>query len=83
MRRGVCDDVTTGGGAAFAIGSGIQMERHLLRDKSVKVHIVQAIPAAAQGLSGVSGGTRGPGAHRDTGHSTTETMQRNGLPERL
>lgn len=83
MSRGVCDDVTTGGGAAFAIGSGIQMERHLLCDKSVKVHVMQAVPAPAQGLGGVSGGTRGPRAHRDTGHSTAETMQRDSLPERL
>lgn len=72
MSGGVRDYITTGGGATLAIGCGIQMECHLLGDKSVKVHVMKTVPATTQGLSWVSGGAGGTRANRDAGHGTTE-----------
>lgn len=71
----VCDYITTGGGASFTISRGIQMERHLLSDEGVQVHIMKAISTATEGLGGVSRRTGRTRADRNARHGTAETWE--------
>lgn len=75
MSRWVCDDITTGGRASFTIGCGIQMERHLLSNEGVEVHVMETIPTATEGLGGVSWGTGRTRTHRNACHGTAKTWR--------
>lgn len=44
----VCNDIIALGGASFPV-SVVEVQRHLLGNKSVEVHVVQAVPATAGG----------------------------------